>query len=154
MMTREAKRRWLQSLYDASCCTHCGRSISPSEPVWIANHDCGAHCAECERRSVYKNSRWLERECVTCRRKFFRWVSSHEESKYPCCCRRCYASATVKRQAARQKAARTADRAPLACAVCSTVFTPDRKGAVTCSPACRQKAFRLRKKADAGGPEL
>ena len=56
----------------------------------------------------------------------------------PLCCLECR---YVWRKAGRREAAQYRQRR---CMVCTAPFTPARSDAQTCSPACRQKAYRLR----------
>jgi hypothetical protein len=79
--------------------------------------------------------------CDHCGRDVFTWKKARDSRFF--CCNRCewsYYNAQTK--------ART-EIEPRACKVCGKEFIPPRKDAITCSPKCRQKAYRERVKSGA-----
>lgn len=56
-------------------------------------------------------------------------------------------AAPARDRAQRKRELRARARGDRVCPVCGQPFTPPRSDAVTCSPKCRQKAYRARKPA-------
>jgi hypothetical protein len=138
----------------AQWCTLCGASLS-EKPVYhgrvrVSRTPRGYSgrdqkvplCAEC----WYPHSEGLEaslEECDTCGRKGYFYVAP---GRPRFCCARCKSAyynsirnARSAESAARQKS----------CQVCGALFTAKRNDAKTCSPKCKQKAYRLRSEARA-----
>ncbi len=133
--------------HTAEICGKCGRALDPQEPVWrtfISNGPpffrysilplCGDRC-----RAVISWRRYLpERPCEGCGRGVFNQTNGRSHKHAFCCqqCQRDYYSARQreKRVKARQKV----------CELCGKDFVAARRDALTCSPACRQKAYRQR----------
>jgi hypothetical protein len=143
-----------------AACFGCDRPLRPKEPVWLVAVDTGRgwrgrtwyettpHCQACYR-AWYSESPWRKKltpredgsKCPTCGRTV---IAGRERRKRAgkrglFCCARCrWACHNARRSgpAAREKT----------CAVCGVAFTAPRNDAVTCSPACRQKAYRQRQK--------
>jgi hypothetical protein len=76
-------------------------------------------------------------------------VERFRPRRYTVCSRRC---ATLARQQVRHEAEAEA-RVGKTCPVCGEVFDATRRDAVTCRPACRQKAYRRRAQPAAGEGE-
>jgi hypothetical protein len=69
------------------------------------------------------------------------WASRRALSAKKYCSGRCSIDAYIERRRLRRAAAR--DKT---CEVCAKEFTAKRRDTKTCSPACKQKAYRQRKK--------
>jgi hypothetical protein len=131
---------------NAEVCAKCGASIAAGDPVWIDTYRYylkAATCAECARRP------WDEPELVGrcdggCGHEVH--VRERLDRLRLFCCRRCEIRFyTLQRKNERARRRRRH------CAVCGGMFEPRRAGARTCGSACRQKAYRVRKRtADAG----
>jgi hypothetical protein len=143
------RRRARVAARDGRSCGKCGRQLDPAETVYLVRigigyrlggsfgywrapicsgcapsralqADVATPCAGCGRGVVYQRSDW--------RRRWF------------ACSERCLWTARNRLRAERLAEARMLD-----CAVCGERFHPARSDAVTCSPACRQKAYRRRR---------
>lgn len=133
----------------AEVCGGCGRALAPGEPVW--------RVVLGEPRGGFRWSRTWTIVCASCRPPR-RWDTTNEECAH---CRRgvgttrsldarfrrprtfCTECCRVRWFQAQAKAARLAPRQKT-CAACGQAFTATRRDARTCSPACRQKAYRER----------
>ncbi len=138
-------------------CEKCGKSIAPDEMLarrrvsvgrmggW--GHQIRTYCLAC----AGVNDPWAERVvhlrqyCWVCRRKFLQ-VESFTGFCHTCC------NACARKIHGRNRRERLARRRTRECEVCGETFTPPRSDAKTCSPACRQKAYRRRRalRIDAG----
>jgi hypothetical protein len=89
------------------------------------------HCTRCAKGRPGRPAR-----CGGCGREYLLDWDCPRRSRYRhYCCHECYLlHRRRKGDAARHKA----------CAVCGAAFDAPRSDAVTCSPKCRQKAYRLR----------
>jgi hypothetical protein len=127
--------------WNAEVCAKCGASIAAGDPVWIDTYRYylkAATCAECARRP------WDEPELVGrcdggCGHEVH--VRERLDRLHLFCSRRCeirFYTLQRKNERARQRRRH--------CAVCGTIFEPKRAGARTCSSACRQRAYRERKR--------
>jgi hypothetical protein len=100
-------------------------------------------------------SRFIERTCATCTRPVVVKKSGHDARRVAVpvpdkpgwyqatafCCERCrWAFYNTKRS---ERSARAREKV---CEVCGEQFTATRRDAKTCSPACKQKAYRQRQK--------
>lgn len=74
--------------------------------------------------------------CKGCGRVFYTQVPVKKYCRYDLCGNRGYPKDMKMR--------RERDRSNMVCKCCGKVFTPKRAGAVYCSNACRQKAYRQR----------
>jgi hypothetical protein len=137
--------------------------------MWQDGFECmlryryGPICAECLPVSPRPDSHpsWremIERACLHCGRVVFvnryraehwerlaepwRLISGGRAHRIFCCedCREAY-----NRSQLEQRRARATEARAKVCATCDQPFTATRADAVTCSPACRQKAYRARK---------
>ena len=84
--------------------------------------------------------------CETCRRPMRVEVRiTHRLSRRErCCCKQCLHTAVLRRNNERRRV----HHQPIACAVCGTMFTPQKSNATTCSGKCRIKAYRARQKGE------
>jgi len=113
----------------------------------------GPVCGECARLSRLKHrhgdvwwdedllSYYLKRPCETCGRPVYK-RRDNVRRRYVVCCESCR-RACCNRVRRERRAARTRGKV---CEVCGEAFTPTRSDQKTCSPACKQKAYRQRKK--------
>ncbi len=76
-------------------------------------------------------------QCTHCGRDVFTWGKNPRGGKF-FCCDRCEWNHYNARAKAKPE--------PHICKVCGNEFIPPRKDAITCSPKCRQKAYRDRAK--------
>jgi hypothetical protein len=94
-----------------------------------------AHCREC--RPKHSPGSWQRGRCQTCGRVVFS-LRDERKNHYVACSRQCrqaiYAAVAKAKRPSRDKT----------CTVCGEAFVAPRWDAVTCSPACRQKAYRQR----------
>lgn len=135
---RSEARRW------ATVCCVCGAAIAADAPVVLGYRDRlpNFHVVSEALACLTCAAPWLERvrphpeSCRHCRRPIYRrrWKGRRF------CCDQCAWLAASARRGARAAALRTRR-----CVSCGQSFTAPRKDAVTCSPACRQKAYRQRK---------
>ena len=154
--------RWLITSTTPACCRvsasaaalSCSDSTVPFSVITPSsrfgrrdNHtvvcdDCGP-----TRGSKYYHVMWRDGRCqhcgrgVTVREHFAR----HKNAKF-FCSGRCSAGFHNARRDARNALAREK-----VCEVCSQDFTATRRNAKTCSPACKQKAYRNRQRSQKGG---
>ena len=133
-------------------CGSCGRALAPDEPVWVvplrAGYDPRTRspmrwkapiCGGCAGPRAHDRLRFRHPEpCDGCGRDV---TSPHERRhrRWVVCSQRCAWTARNRLRAEAAAAAR-AKR----CAVCGREFEAGRRDALTCSPACRQKAYRRR----------
>jgi hypothetical protein len=157
-----------QAYHDASVCGACGRAMGAREPVWIARGPVGKdrgrgfgppQCGACfrrrsRRRRVKRHDRALDcrrrgffwAPCAGCGRRVCRATDGRTRQDFVCsavCRRRLHAAL-----AAEKRKHRRAIRPPrgVRCPACGRDFVPARSDARTCSPACRQKAYRDRRR--------
>jgi hypothetical protein len=149
----------------AEVCGKCFGRIEPDEPLcirswasWWSNYSGryisgpGPWCFDCAHVPLVDVGRvwWPDRctphryhggTCGTCGRRVTK--ESHKRHlTHFFCCERCEYAHYTRQRAKRRVAAREK-----VCEVCSKGFTASRKDAKTCSPACKQKAYREREKA-------
>jgi len=139
----------------AAVCGECGRSLTPAEPVWLVSRwrpgwRGRRHVHSCEGCAPEKTGNlWFKRPCEGCGRTVWRRHLQEWWFKYGCelpshvrtfCCERCEQGVHRARRRDRQP-----ERPAPKCAACGESFAPIRRDAVTCSNACRQRAYRNRK---------
>ena len=164
-----------QARRDASCCGACGEGLPAGAPVWLGRgHPFGPDdyehgvmlplCGACARR-VADGERipyvWLDRwfasaslrpdlprsaavagrACSGCGRTVY--SKGYPVSGRVYCSQRCQRAFWT----GRQKSRRVRQRGGKTCPVCGQEFTGTRADQVTCSAACRQKAYRQRRAA-------
>jgi hypothetical protein len=104
-------------------------------------------CAPAYRKREVKDrsylSRFAEMTCATCNRTVVVKKSGRGARRWAAafCCERC--QWTFYNTERNERAARTREKT---CEACGEAFTATRRDAKTCSPACKQKAYRLRRK--------
>ena len=110
-------------------CGRCERALNPDEPVWLQR--CGRQltsvCWRCQNEGA---AYWPERPCGHCQRPVSAVSWAARASTVVFCSRGCR---TEGRRAV-----------PRQCATCGKGFAPKRSDALTCSAACRQRAYRQR----------
>jgi transcriptional regulator with XRE-family HTH domain len=149
--TWEDVERHKRSRANASVCVGCGQDIKPGQPIWLLPcriiqpyegvnifNDCqAAGCEECALRVGVES--WRRGNCPSCNR--FVYVRGRSFSFF--CSNRC----RNRVYGARFRAQRRKPKKPqiiVPCVVCRRNFAPRRSDANTCSPGCRQKAYRSR----------
>jgi hypothetical protein len=141
----ESHRRWeriSQARRTAARCAHCGQRLAAGAPVWlgpVSHHRATSEaplCARCNGSPrVYYSS--LPEYCAACGRAVYR-RARRRRARVVVCCYKCRWSWQRQDQRRRQETRRRP------CPVCGRDFVPPRSDARTCSPACRQKAYRRR----------
>jgi hypothetical protein len=167
----EARAVWDSQMY-ASACGECYAAIGPGQPVEIVPRksfyrfkNVGRLCGWIQKKVVpILGSYGRVAICAKCSEERNKWRDEWERpDRYECeCCGRPiygHLRWVVKRPAAcsfhclkaiyRRRRARTPS--PIACAVCGKSFTPHRSDAKVCGGACRQKAYRDRRRVMARG---
>jgi hypothetical protein len=152
---RDGRQRHWRARRGESCGS-CGRDLDQHATVWRAQVCVGAHgdnpvywmtilCRACRPSS----REWHHpHTCDTCGRAVVVEVRGSRSRRHVFCCERCASRwhNEQRNQRARQARERT-------CPICGRAFVGSRRDASTCSPACRQKAFRLRRKGIPVQPE-
>lgn len=155
-------------------CAHCGRSLEPTEPVWrctfymsLKTFYGGEHirpfrravvCGNCWGRRPKRAYEWSDRRRSIDSFDLTTGIASRHEdrlgTRHHLCdgCGRPVAPSLMKPGqryfVCSERCLREARRPPPpehTCLVCEVTFTPTRKDANYCSPACRQSAYRHRK---------
>lgn len=143
----------------AAICGECRRALAPNEPVWLVprwrpswrGRRHVLSCEGCTPAPAKTGNLWFKRPCEGCGRTVWRRHLQEWWWKYGCelpshvrtfCCERCEQAVYRARRRDRQP-----ERPAPQCAVCGESFAPIRRDAVTCSSACRQRAYRLRRNA-------
>ena len=144
---RAQSYRMYAAIQAGQICGECTKSLDPGEPVWRRRINRGRGffggysfhivtvCTDC------KGHAWYGRTvpCNGCGRPVTNLHDIQRRLKHPFCCEKCRAKAyRISRRA------KTAEAREKECPVCGEAFTAERSDAVTCSPACRQKAYRRR----------
>ncbi len=162
----EASRRVREAQKTAQSCGQCGRRIEDGAPVYIApklytgiavlvrlpNFHRAPVCADCapgditERKTTYGDHAYnvhVDEPCGSCGRPVVLKTTYglYNRRRRFFCCERC--QWTYYNTARNERAARAREKV---CEVCGESFTAARADARTCSPACKQKAYRQRKK--------
>jgi len=132
-----------QAQRDATVCGRCGGAIPSNAPVALQQQYRfpGAYQAHETTTCVACAAEWLSKAqpyceaCPHCGRPIYRrrWTGRRF------CCDRCRCLAASARRSASSRAQRTKP-----CDVCGRSFTAPRDDAITCSAACRQRAYRRR----------
>jgi hypothetical protein len=156
-----------KAVANGEVCGRCFGRLEPGEAVFVlpwaaywverlgryVENLIGARCANCGApfglRRVYGDvwtdgygiRYYLERPCVTCGRPVFR--DRAYVRKYVACCDGCR---KANHNRVRRERRRARARDGKACDVCGESFTATRADAKTCSSACKQKAYRRRRK--------
>jgi hypothetical protein len=133
----------------AGCCGRCGGVIAPGAPVWIGAVSCRGYyqqdyvtleaplCENCRDYRTWRPTRYFPpRPCENCKRPVH--LRQTRRVRRVVCSDGCR-KALYRAQYFRRKGSRARR-----CDVCGEVFTQTRSDAKTCSPACRQKAYRRR----------
>jgi len=138
-------------------CQHCRKEIGYGEPIYrlqlwdghpwvplihatVIRHFC-ADCSTCE--PWIQGCKWhSSRPCHSCGRPVFHGARRGVPRHVSCSpeCRRAVYAARAREQ--RRKGERP-------CQTCGKPFQPKRTDALTCSDACRQRAYRQRQHAEA-----
>jgi hypothetical protein len=140
-------------------CGSCGDELGPEAviwklPLWVnqaERHLTVPVCAACAQSAfTYDGSipEALEQglrgyvmvRCAVCGREMHRLRDNRPPRRWEICSKRCRALAVTAKRNVRRHA-----EMQHVCAVCGAAFT-GRRDARLCSPACRQKAFRARKR--------
>ena len=131
-------RRSLDARRYGEICGRCGSAIPSGAPIALQQRVYRAGRAEMVTCCVSCAEHWLARQCPPqescphCRRPVYR---RRPHGRLFCCNRCAWLAASARRRA------RTAQRREKVCAVCGRAFTGKRVDALTCSPACRQRAY-------------
>ena len=151
-------------------CAGCGRDIPPDELIYVdreryvfigdgyvtSSLPIGPWCAQCEGTAKPGNRPWNSAGRHAYQDGGWTWIPEP-----PHCCRTCGRMFRAARAAYcsdrcenagrtdRQRAAREGLRSRRQCSACGEFFAAPRGDARYCSPACRQKAYRERKSAQA-----
>jgi len=140
-------RRSVEARATGAICAHCGTALGPDAVLWLEDRwedgwlllcdRCGREAFKWELTQPFVVRPLICLRCAGCGRELHRKVDRRVRV-FETCSERCRARLV----AARRRAARQT-RMQHACAVCGQAFT-GRRDAATCSPACRQKAYRQR----------
>src|SRR5215469_16201654 len=119
------------------------RVLAPDEPVWIIGDK--YLCRDCVQPKLKEFARWIQSgPCEWCGRELH--ISG---SRLHFCTRYCHNARYVATRKAKRAEEHPNRRA---CAVCGETFEPRQSNALTCSSACRQKAYRMRRSTRAMRP--
>ena len=138
---------------NVASCLKCGRGLGAGEPVYISyfggafgQRDIPA-CEQCAppymvaRQHPYFDIHFHAHPCETCGRTVvFTDGVAYRYRKHVLCCERC--RWTFYNRIRDEAAAATREKV---CEACGKEFSATRRDAKTCSPACKQKAYRQRK---------
>jgi hypothetical protein len=133
-------------------CGRCRRLIGAAEPVWRLPNGWGqwAHCRMCAPRPEDPSYWYPPRPCQTCQRLVYeprlsRTGRPRSPHRWAACCEACENRARARH--------RRATAPTQLCTVCGRAFPATRGGAQTCSPACRQRAYRARQSSVVARPD-
>jgi hypothetical protein len=145
--SREYILRLSQAKADAAICAHCGEAIAPQGPVWLGTiyypgncivARCQAPlCAGCRNYLCRVSYEPFPRRCEGCSRDIYLQVT-HRRRRYVACSEKC------RKECCRKDALLQKEERKRNCVCCGREFLPPRSDARTCSPACRQRAYRRR----------
>jgi hypothetical protein len=138
------------------CCEACRKDLEPDAPIYRValpySHPLAYRssacifrvCAACLRPpNVYVEEWWPPLPCIHCGRPILA-SRNRRPPKLLCCSTECNA-ATLSAAARRKRSVLRHNTRPLCyCKGCDKPFEPKRIDAAFCSPACRQRAYRLR----------
>lgn len=137
-------------------CAKCGRSVRPDEHVTNLRLSMGYNimgsssywlAPVCDGCAPTRPGAWsYDAACPGCQRPVTRYISSTPSDPWapekPCyCSTRC-----IERVQSRRRSVARAARRVRECVVCETEFTPKRSDGRYCTNACRQDAYRMRKR--------
>jgi protein-arginine kinase activator protein McsA len=140
-----------QARHDGGRCGKCGRTLEPTEPVWLYRSYYGGplpivpYCATCAPRSELPGVadapavKYRTYTCATCGRPIHREARARQPKQRAFCSERC---AWRWRNAQRDEVA--AQHRHKTCTACGAPFQATRRDATTCTAACRQKLYRGR----------
>jgi hypothetical protein len=148
---REQRMRRYRARKTAEVCGACGQALARSAPIWRTRLGQGTGlfgwspgaltpvCSEC------RPTRWVEwwptTSCETCGRAVTTEVISQAQAwTHAFCSEHCSSSWYTARRNERAAEARRKR-----CEVCDEIFDATRLDALTCSPGCRQRAYRRRR---------
>ncbi len=165
----EAKRRVQEAQRSAELCGQCGRGLEDGEAVYIApkvytglatlvrlpHFERAPVCGDCAPVNIAERTGtrgdgvyrvYVDEPCNACGRPvvFRPTYGLYRRRRHVFCCTRCQWS--HYNAARNERAAREREKV---CEGCGEAFTATRRDAKTCSAACKQKAYRLRKKGGA-----
>ncbi len=149
-------RRACDARQTGASCGRCGRAVADGETVWrvrervargqVVSTNVCRECAPERAREpepfTYDGSLLALYEpepCEVCSRPVV-WLYRPDWRRHSCCSERC--SARLYNRPRDEASAQAREKV---CGVCGEAFTATRADAKTCSPACRQKAYRLRR---------
>lgn len=143
---REGLQRHRRAIRLGQSCGLCGRDLDHEEMVWRA----GVYIAERQyvtlicRACRPPRREWHPRHaCNTCGRMVVLELAGPRFRTHVFCCDRC-----ASRWHNHQRNQRARQARERVCTMCGQEFVGSRRDATTCSPACRQKAYRLRHRDD------
>lgn len=153
--TRNAYNRARDAKETGALCGRCGRAIAPDEPIWRTRERIARGqtlstnvCRECapehtrKPEDTFYEGEWFTiyapEPCEVCGRPVV-WLHYPDWRLLRCCSSRCDHR---RYNRARDEAAAAARRK--VCEVCGSEFVATRADAKTCSPKCRQAAYRRR----------
>lgn len=150
---QEKNRRAWQSIKTAAACGVCGEPLSPDEPMYrTRTRVSGAFglsrwqinvCESCAPAYLKRDDGWpvYTIYCHTCERPVRgSWHNLRAQRFF--CCERC----EWQHYNEIEKERRATQREHTTCRQCGATFEAARADAAYCSPACRQKAYRARKR--------
>ena len=138
----------LSAVTDDASCQKCRRPFAAGEAVYrarLASPSLFGWAIRLEsfcRGCTPKNRYYQHKACVACGREVWNQSDSTRRKRFTCS-RRCQVQSQVAVHAP-ARAAQRAERLRKICATCGRSFNGTRSDAATCSPACRQKAYRQR----------
>jgi predicted nucleic acid-binding Zn ribbon protein len=165
-LSPEQERR-LRAEQTCEVCGDCGHQFAPDEPVWMGYYrhssgTCFQHpvCLGCRSDKRYGLDAWYEaRSCEWCGRPVsFRvpltqkrhvpeWYAGERVLDTPLERTRTFCSIRCRqREASSHRVAARAEARRRTCPVCGVAFVGTRADAATCSSACRQRAYRQRRR--------
>jgi hypothetical protein len=130
---------------DAAKCQKCGRDIGRAEAVYRSPNEnrTRVRCEDCAQALRPDRGDWVRAACECCERPVVFKVDRRSRL-HVFCSMLCEWSSYN-----RQRSERNARAREKVCEGCGEAFTATRRDAKTCSAACKQKVYRLRKKGGA-----
>lgn len=148
---REQRMRRYRARKTAEVCGACGQALARSAPIWRRRLGQGPGlsgwspgsltpvCSEC--RPTRGVEWWPPTSCETCGRTVTNAAISQAQAwTHTFCSEQCSSSWYTARRNERAAEARRK-----CCEVCDEIFDATRRDALTCSPSCRQRAYRRRR---------
>ncbi len=159
LRSHDSRNTWLRAVgakEAGDVCGRCGLALAAEDTAWRVRErvtrgqvvstnvcrECAPEYAREPEPFTYEGRRWLLYEpepCEVCGRGVV-WLYRPHWRRHRCCSDRCSA-----RRYNRPRDEASAQAREKVCGVCGEAFTATRADAKTCSPACRQKAYRLRR---------